>query len=95
MTGHTRTEGQRSTDMQPSCVSSQARIASTPMPLRSTSTATRAIRPPIEPPRRGAPSAGVWSAILPVLACAVCPACLTTCAKPCSASPCVRVCRLF
>jgi hypothetical protein len=27
------------------------------------------------------PSAGIWSTVLPVLACAVCPACLTTYAK--------------
>lgn len=32
-------------------------------------------------PRANAPNAGMWSTILPVLACAVCPACLTTYAK--------------
>jgi len=32
-------------------------------------------------PRPLPPNAGIWSAILPVLACAVCPACLTTYAK--------------
>lgn len=32
-------------------------------------------------PKTTAPNASMWSAILPVLACAVCPACLTTYAK--------------
>jgi hypothetical protein len=32
-------------------------------------------------PKAGPAKAGVWSVVLPVLACAICPACLTTYAK--------------
>lgn len=81
MTKHSQIDRHLSADMQPSCASSQPRIASLPMRRKVHEHSHACDCAAHRAPKASAPNAGVWSAVLPVLACAVCPACLTTFAK--------------
>ena len=81
MTSHSQIDRGLSVDMQPSCASRPRRIASLPMRIKVHEHGHACDCAAHRAPKTTAPNASMWSAILPVLACAVCPACLTTYAK--------------
>lgn len=81
MTSHIKSDARPRAHMQPSCASPQPRIASLTMRLKVHEHSHACDCAAHRAPKTTAPNAGMWSAILPVLACAVCPACLTTYAK--------------
>lgn len=81
MTSNIKIEGRVAADMQPSCTVARPRLACSPMLLKAHEHGHACDCAAHRAPTATPPNAGLWSTILPVLACAVCPACLTTYAK--------------
>lgn len=81
MTPRRQFDKRPTTDMHPSCASPPARTTQVPMHREVHVHGHACDCAAHRAPKASAANAGVWSAILPVLACAVCPACVTTYAK--------------